>query len=186
MKKNNIVLIGFMGCGKSSVGRKLAGALFYEFADTDAMIEEAYGKTISEMFETDGEEYFRNAETELLKKLSTEAEGLILATGGGMPMREENAELLRKIGTVVFLEAKIETILERLQNDTGRPLADGEDREARLRPLYERRLPVYKAAAEYCLDTEGKSFYAIIEEIKSIAEKQRKDRGGRDNEDFSD
>ena len=65
MKKNNIVLIGFMGCGKSTVGKKLANALSYEFSDTDAMIEEAYGKTISEMFAEDGEEYFRNAETEL-------------------------------------------------------------------------------------------------------------------------
>lgn len=174
MKKNNIVLIGFMGCGKSTVGRKLAGALSYEFSDTDAMIEEAYGKTVSQMFAEDGEEYFRNAETELLRKLSVEAEGLVLATGGGMPMREENAALLREIGTVVFLEAKIETILERLQNDTGRPLADGEDREKRLRPLYEKRLPVYRAAADYILDTEGKSFYAIIEEIKNVAEAVKK------------
>jgi len=170
MKGKNIVLIGFMGCGKSTVGKKLAGALSYEFGDTDAMIEETYGKTISQMFAEDGEEYFRTAETELLQKLSTEAKGLVLATGGGMPMREENAALLREIGTVVFLEAKIETILERLQNDTGRPLADGEDREARLRPLYEKRLPVYRAAADYILDTEEKSFYAIIEEIKTVAE----------------
>ena len=170
MKKNNIVLIGFMGCGKSTVGKKLANAFSYDFADTDAMIEEAYGKTISEMFEEDGEEYFRNAETELLRKLSKDAEGLILATGGGMPMREENAALLREIGTVVFLETKIETILERLQNDTGRPLADGEDREKRLRPLFEKRLPGYRAAADYILDTEGKSFYAIIEEIKTVTD----------------
>lgn len=174
MKKNNIVLIGFMGCGKSTVGRKLANAFSFEFADTDAMIEEAYGKTISKMFEEDGEEYFRNAETELLRKLSTDAEGLILATGGGMPMREENAALLREIGTVVFLDAKIETILERLQNDTGRPLADGEDREKRLRPLFEKRLPVYREAADYILDTEGKSFYGMIEEIENVVGKATK------------
>ncbi len=174
MKKNNIVLIGFMGCGKSTVGRKLANAMVYEFRDTDAMIEETYGKNISKMFEEDGEEYFRNAETELLQKIAVEADGWILATGGGMPMREKNAVLLREIGTVVFLEAKIETILERLQNDTGRPLADGEEREKRLRPLYEKRLPVYRAAADYILDTEGKSFYEIIEEIKAVAGKAAK------------
>ena len=159
-----------MGCGKSTVGRKLAGAISYEFRDTDAMIEETYGKTISRMFTEDGEEFFRNAETELLRKLSEDADGLVLATGGGMPMREENREPLRKIGTVIFLEAKIETILERLQKDTGRPLADGEDREKRLRPLYEKRLPVYREAADYILNTEGKSFYAIIEEIKTALE----------------
>ncbi len=170
MKKKNIVLIGFMGCGKSTVGKKLAGALGYGFSDTDAMIEEAYGTTISAMFAEKGEEYFRNAETELLRKLSEEANGMVLATGGGMPMREENAELLRDIGTVIFLEASIETILGRLQNDTGRPLADGEDREARLRPLYEKRLPVYREAADYILDTEEKSFYGIIEEIKKAVE----------------
>lgn len=164
--KNNIILIGFMGCGKSTVGKKLANALSCDFMDTDAVIEETYGKTISKMFEEDGEAFFRNAETELLKKLEKEAERVVIATGGGMPMREENAAYLHKIGTVVFLEAKIETILERLQNDTGRPLADGEDREKRLRPLYEKRLPVYRSAADMCLDTEGKSFYGILEEIE--------------------
>ena len=170
MKKNNIVLIGFMGCGKSTIGKKLAEASGLTFQDTDAVIEATYKKSISKMFEEDGEEYFRNAETELLKKLSAEAEGLVLATGGGMPMREENAALLREIGTVVFLDTKLETILERLQNDTGRPLADGEDREKKLRPLYEKRLPVYRAAAEYILTTEEKSFETMIEEIKNVAE----------------
>ena len=168
MKKNNVILIGFMGCGKSTVGKKLADALAYEFRDTDAMIEEDYGKTISKMFEEDGEAYFRDAETELLKKLSVEADGMVLATGGGMPMREENATLLKKVGTVVFLETTIETILSRLQKDTGRPLADGEDREARLRPLFAKRLPVYRAAAEYIVNTEEKSVDVIVEEIKTV------------------
>ena len=168
MKKNNVILIGFMGCGKSTVGKKLADALAYEFRDTDAMIEEDYGKTISKMFEEDGEAYFRDAETELLKKLSVEADGMVLATGGGMPMREENATLLKKVGTVVFLETTIETILSRLQKDTGRPLADGEDREARLRPLFAKRLPVYRAVAEYSVNTEEKSVDVIVEEIKTV------------------
>ncbi|MBR2409296.1 MAG: shikimate kinase [Lachnospiraceae bacterium] len=168
MKKNNVILIGFMGCGKSTVGKKLADALAYEFRDTDAMIEEDYGKTISKMFEEDGEAYFRDAETELLKKLSVEADGMVLATGGGMPMREENATLLKKVGTVVFLETTIVTILSRLQKDTGRPLADGEDREARLRPLFAKRLPVYRAVAEYIVNTEEKSVDVIVEEIKTV------------------
>ncbi len=166
MNKKNVVLIGFMGCGKSTVGKKLANALSYSFMDTDAAIEELYGKTISQMFEEDGENFFRTAETELLKKLEKEADGVVLATGGGMPMREENAELLCKIGTVVFLETSLETILERLQNDTTRPLAAGEDRERKLCPLFEKRLPVYTAVADLCLNTEDKSFYAIIEEIE--------------------
>ena len=168
MKGRNVVLIGFMGCGKSTVGRKLANALSYEFLDTDALIEEAYGKTISRMFEEDGEAFFRDAETELLKKLEQEADGMVLATGGGMPMRKENVDLLKQIGPVVFLFAETETILTRLQKDTGRPLADGEGREQRLRALYESRLPVYEGAADLCLNTEGKSFFGIIGEIKSF------------------
>lgn len=170
MKKRSIVLIGFMGCGKSTIGRALADSLGYTFQDTDAMIEDMYKKSIAKMFAEDGEEYFRNAETELLTKLAGAADGVVLATGGGMPMREKNATLLREIGTVVFLDTKIETILERLQNDTGRPLADGEDREKKLRPLYEKRLPVYRAVAEYILATEKKSLQAVTEEIKNVAE----------------
>lgn len=173
MKGQNIVLIGFMGCGKSTVGRKLADALSYKFSDTDVLIEEAYGKTISRMFEEDGEEFFRNAETELLKKLEREADGLVLATGGGMPMKEENVALLKQIGPVVFLFTEIETILMRLQKDTGRPLADGEDREKKLRPLYEKRLPVYRKAADLCLHTEGKSFSEIIEEIEAFMQNRQ-------------
>ncbi len=173
MKKNNIILIGFMGCGKSTVGKKLAGSLHYEFMDTDTVIEETYGKKISRIFEEDGEEAFRKAETRLLERLEKEADGVVIATGGGMPMREENVRYLHKIGTVIFLKAKIETLLERLQNDTERPLAAGEDREQRLRTLYEKRLPIYEKAAEVCLDTDGKSFYGIIEEIERYTGKGR-------------
>ena len=175
MKRNNIVLIGFMGCGKSTIGKSLAEALGYDFADTDSMIEETYGKTISAMFAEEGEEYFRDAETALLKKLSGEATGLVLATGGGMPMREENGKLLREIGMVVFLETKIETILERLNKDTGRPLADGEDRERRLRPLYEKRLPVYGARADYVLVTENKSIDEVVEEIMALQKTEERE-----------
>lgn len=162
----NIILIGFMGCGKSTVGKKLANAFSYQFMDTDARIEEQSGKKIAQIFEEEGEEAFRQAETALLKQLLQEADRRVIATGGGMPMREENVAYLRKIGTVVFLEASIETILERLQNDTERPLAAGKDREKNLRTLYEKRLPVYRGAAELCVDTDGKSFYGIIQEIE--------------------
>lgn len=166
MKKENLILIGFMGCGKSTVGKKLASAFDYEFLDTDEMIEEQQGKTISDIFAEEGEEAFRKMETELILQLKREAKKKVIATGGGMPMREENRKLLREVGTVVFLEAKLETILERLKNDTARPLAAGEDKERRLRPLYEKRYPLYQTAAEVVVDTEGKSFYAIIQELE--------------------
>lgn len=166
MKKENIILVGFMGCGKSTVGKKLAGAFGYEFLDTDELIEAQQGKKISDIFAEQGEDAFRQMETDLIKQLKKEAKKKVIATGGGMPMREENRKLLREVGTVVFLEANIETILERLQNDTTRPLAAGEDREKRLRPLYEKRHPLYLDAAEVVVDTEGKSFYGIIQELE--------------------
>lgn len=166
MKKENLILIGFMGCGKSTVGKKLASAFNYEFLDTDEMIEEQQGKKISDIFAEEGENAFRQMETELILQLKREAEKKVIATGGGMPMREENRKLLREVGTVVFLEAKLETIFERLKNDTARPLAAGEDRERRLRQLYEKRYPLYQTAAEVVVDTEGKSFYAIIQELE--------------------
>ena len=156
MKKENIVLIGFMGCGKSTIGRKLANAIDYEFLDTDELIEQKTGRKISDIFASDGEEAFRQMETDLLQELSETVTGKVLATGGGMPMREENRALMRQVGTVVFLEATIETILERLANDTTRPLATGEDREKRLRLLYEKRYPLYREAAEVVVDREGK------------------------------
>jgi shikimate kinase len=165
MKKENIVLIGFMGCGKSTIGRKLANAIGYEFLDTDELIEQKTGRKISDIFASDGEEVFRQMETDLLQELSETVTGKVLATGGGMPMREENRALMRQVGTVVFLEASIKTILERLANDTTRPLAAGKDREKRLRPLYEKRYPLYREAAEVVVDTEGKSFYGILEEL---------------------
>lgn len=166
MKKENIILVGFMGCGKTTIGKKLAKAFGYEFLDTDAMIEEQQGKRISDIFAQEGEEAFRQMETELLMQLRREAVRKVIATGGGMPVREGNRRLLREVGTVVFLEAEFDTILERLQNDTTRPLAEGEDREKRLRPLYELRYPLYQEAAEVCVDTEGKSFYAMIQELE--------------------
>ncbi|MCH5272662.1 MAG: shikimate kinase [Lachnospiraceae bacterium] len=169
MKNKNVVLIGFMACGKSTVGKKLAGALRYSFLDTDALIEETCQKKISQIFAEDGEEAFRQAETAALKKLKEEVKHCVIATGGGMPLREENVRYMREIGTVFFLQADIETILGRLRDDTQRPLAAGEnrqEREERLRNLYAKRLPVYKEAAEICIDTEGKTFYGIIQEIE--------------------
>lgn len=167
MSRKNVVLIGFMGSGKSTVGRKLANALNYRFLDTDALIEERGGKTIARIFAEDGEAVFRQIETELLEELSTTCDGCVLSTGGGMPLRPENAALLKKIGLVVLLDAAPEVILERLKDDTQRPLLQGANREEKVRTLYEERLPKYRAASDCVIETENKSFYAIISEIEA-------------------
>lgn len=166
MKKTNIVLIGFMGAGKSTVGRKLAGAFDMKFLDADALIEKKYKMKISAIFAEQGEEAFRKAETDLCRQLLKHENGFVLATGGGMPLRKENAELLKQIGKVVFLYTKPDEILRRVKNDTSRPLLSGPDREEKVNALFEERLPKYLEAADYVLETEGKSFYAMIVEIQ--------------------
>lgn len=166
MKKKSIILIGFMGCGKSSLGRKLAKAFHYSFYDTDSLIEERLHKKISCIFAEEGEEFFRKEETKQLRLLSENEESFVLATGGGLPMREENVALLHSMGTVVYLSATPEMILSRLQKDTSRPLLAHTEKEERVRSLMKERHPIYLAASDYCIDTIEKSFYAIISEME--------------------
>lgn len=168
MKADNFILTGFMGSGKSTIGKKLANAFGYTFLDTDELLEKQFGKTIREVFENEGEEYFRTCETELLNNLITTCKGAVISTGGGMLMRDENVALLKKLGTVVYLDVKIETILDRLKNDTKRPLLQGSEFEQKTRMLYEQRLPKYRSSADFCLVTEEKSFYRIIKEADEI------------------
>lgn len=168
----NIILIGFMGSGKTSVGGKLARALHMRFEDTDQMLEAEFNCKISEFFEKEGEAEFRNRETALLQNLKTRLTDTVLATGGGLPLRPENAALLKQIGTVVYLKASRETTIKRLTGDTTRPLLAGGDIETKVNNLLEKRIPLYTAAADVTVLTDGKSFYEIINEI----EKQCKER----------
>lgn len=182
-KKRNIVLIGFMGSGKTSIGMKLGRAFSYEFLDSDAQIEEEQQKTINDIFAEQGETAFRDMETEFLKRLADKQEKFVLGTGGGMPMREENAAILKQIGLVVFLKAGQEELIKRLTNDTTRPLLAVSDVREKVETLYAKRLPVYEAAADYVLETDGKSFYAMIKEIEEVCFPERKRRrGGCKNE----
>ena len=182
-KKRNIVLIGFMGSGKTSIGMKLARVFSYEFLDSDCRIEEEQQKTINDIFAEQGETVFRNMETELLKRLSEKQEKFVLGTGGGMPMREENVVILKQIGFVIFLKAGQEELIKRLTNDTTRPLLAAGDIRDKVETLYAKRLPIYEAAADYILETDGKSFYEIIKEIEELCFPERKwRRGGRKNE----
>lgn len=164
--KNNIILIGFMGCGKTSIGTRLAKKLSYTFLDTDALIIEKAGQSISEIFESDGEEYFRNLETDILKELNVKTDRAVISTGGGMPMREENKELLRSLGHVIFLDASKDAILKRVEGDTKRPLLAYENKEERIQELLSIRLPFYKSCAHMVIDTSDKSFYDVINEIE--------------------
>lgn len=161
----NIILIGFMGCGKSSVGLKLSYRMRQTILDTDKEIERKEQCTISEIFAKEGETAFRDKETAYLQSLVGKVNHQIVSTGGGLPMREENRKLLKEIGTVVYLRVKPETVYERLKNDTTRPLLQGDDPMQKIRDLLGKRSPVYEAAADIIVDVDNKSFDSIIAEI---------------------
>lgn len=166
---NNIILIGFMGCGKTSVGKRLGNKLSLCFKDTDQLIEEKAGKTISEIFADEGEKNFRSMETECLKELIESREaGMVLSVGGGLPLREENRMLLRKLGTVIYLKATGETIYNRVKHDTKRPLLQGNNPRGRILDLMAARKEFYEDAAEFTICVDDKNFTQILEEIEAI------------------
>ena len=167
-KNRNIILIGYMGSGKSTVGRKAARAVEYNFLDTDALIEKEEGMTISKLFEEKGEPYFREKETETIRKLIAEPKGNIIATGGGLPMKEGNAELLKELGTVIYLKAETDTLMKRLSGDTARPLLKNGDLREKIETMLTIRGPVYEACADLVLQTDNMSFYEIICQIEKL------------------
>lgn len=163
--KHNIILIGFMGSGKSSVGIRLAERLSYQFKDTDQIIERKAGYTINQIFANHGEEHFRNLETDLLKDLILNLDKTVVSTGGGMPVREQNAKLLKELGYVVFLKATKETTLLRLRGDSTRPLLKGDDLEKKVERMLEARTPIYEKAAHKIVATDGRSIAELVELI---------------------
>ena len=136
-----------MGCGKSTVGALLAKRNGMSFIDLDDYIEKKENKTVAQIFEDNGEEYFRMLEREAVKELS-EKRGVIIAAGGGTLTFKENTDNFRKSGIIILLDIPVENIASRLQNDKTRPLLNREDKDEVMRELYNKRLPVYREAAD--------------------------------------
>lgn len=166
MRKENVILIGFMGSGKSTVGIALSYRLQCVLTDTDKMIERKEGRSISEIFASEGEAYFRQKETELLEKLKKEKGKQIFSVGGGTPLRPENRKLLRELGTVVYLKASPETVYERLRGDTTRPLLQGDDPMGKIKRLLGERGEIYREAADIIVETDRKRPARIAGEIE--------------------
>lgn len=165
-KSRNIVLIGFMGCGKSTVGIRLSWKHKMPVVDTDKLIEQNAGMRISEIFETKGEGAFRDMETDTLQKLSKQRVTRIISTGGGTPVREENRQLLKECGTVVYLRISPECVYERLKDDTVRPLLQCENPLARIRELMADRKAAYEACAHIIVDVDGLTMEQVLEQIE--------------------
>lgn len=163
--KNNIILTGFMGSGKTTVGRALAEKYGYSFIDTDAVLEERAGCSISEIFERYGEAFFRNMETDLLKEICGSTTGAIISTGGGLPLRNENADTLKEMGYVVFLEISSSEVIKRLAGDMNRPLLAGDKRDEKVSDLLTYRNPIYRSASDITISVSGRSVDDIVKTI---------------------
>lgn len=168
----NLVLIGFMGCGKSTVGVRLAQALQQTFLDTDSYIEDRQNTDITRLFAEKGEDFFRDLETACLKELLGEKQERVIATGGGIVIRPENRVLLKQLGTVIFLKVSPQTVYERLMHDRTRPLLQGENPLAKIEKLLEDRSGYYEEAAQFVIEADNKSVQELTEEIKEMIEKR--------------
>lgn len=163
--QDNVVLIGFMGCGKSTMGKRLSYRMRYVLEDTDRLIESKAGMSISEIFARQGEETFRRMETQVLESLVEQGGQRVYSVGGGTPIRAVNRPLLKKLGTVVYLRIRPETVYERLKNDVTRPLLQGEDPMGKIRRLMEQRESAYVETADVILDVDEMAAEQIAESI---------------------
>jgi shikimate kinase len=168
-KATNIVLVGPMGSGKTSVGRRLACVLKRDFFDSDFEIVARTGVAIDHIFDVEGEEGFRNRETSMLADLC-EISNIVIATGGGIVIKPKNRELLKHNGFVVYLSSSVEQLVNRTARSKSRPLLErSTNREQTIKDILEARESFYQEVADIVIDTTGKKLYVIINEItKSI------------------
>ena len=159
----NIVLAGFMGTGKTAVGRELARKLGMRLVELDEEIEKAEGMTINEVFSRFGEPCFRDRETEMVKKFAGH-DNVVISTGGGVVLREENMKALRESGVIVCLKATPETILKRTSASGERPLLNVDDPLKKIRDLLDYRQPFYDKA-DIIIETDSLSPAEIADEI---------------------
>ncbi|MBQ0000144.1 MAG: chorismate mutase [Clostridiales bacterium] len=161
---SNIVLIGFMGCGKTTISKTLKKMFAMEVIEMDQVIAEQEGMSIPEIFEIHGEEYFRNAETKLLIDMQ-DRKNVVISCGGGTAMRDVNVAEMKKNGKVVLLTAEPETVLERVKNSHDRPLLENNKTVEFIAELMNKRRAKYEAAADIIIHTDNKSAFQICEEI---------------------
>ncbi len=159
-----IFLVGPMGAGKTTVGRRLAKALGLEFVDSDQAIVERTGASIPLIFDIEGEDGFRRREAQMLEEL-TARDNVVVATGGGAVLREANRRLLKERGTVIYLRARLDDLLARTARDRNRPLLQTDDPRATLARLLEEREPLYREVADLVITTGKGGVQRVVKEI---------------------
>jgi shikimate kinase len=160
----NLVLVGFMGSGKSSVGREIARRCDLRFLDTDSVIRQKYGKSIPEIFAIHGESAFRDEEHQVLLRLRG-ARHLVIATGGGIVLQSRNRLILRSIGPVIWLTADEEVIWDRVSRNPNRPLLHTVDPRSTIRNLMQVRYPLYREAADIIVETSSLTHQEVATRI---------------------
>ncbi|MGQ0658655.1 MAG: shikimate kinase AroK [Chromatiales bacterium] len=164
-ESGSLFLVGPMGAGKSTVGRHLARGLQKAFVDSDRVIEERTGASISLIFEIEGEAGFRQRESQVIAEL-TRRRDIILATGGGAVLHEENRHCLTERGFVIYLRAPLDLLVERTTRDRNRPLLANADPRQRLRSLLEEREPLYREVADLIIDTSHHTVGQVVTLIR--------------------
>lgn len=161
---DNIILVGPMGAGKTTVGRQLASRLDFQFVDTDHLIEEKSGADIPWIFDVEGEAGFRSRETAALESLRG-GHRRIIATGGGIVVTPHNHPLIKQLGQVIYLSASIDQLWSRTCKDKKRPLLQVDDPKTRIVELVEERDPLYRSLADYVIETDGRSSRWVVQHI---------------------
>ncbi|HTF95911.1 MAG TPA: shikimate kinase AroK [Cellvibrio sp.] len=167
MRKSLVFLVGPMGAGKSTIGRLLSSELAFNFRDSDRVIEERTGADIPWIFDMEGEEGFRERETAVLQELVKEA-NTVVATGGGIVLREQNRQLMKAAGFVCYLTASIDQLVERTARDKKRPLLQVENPRQKIIDLLTLRDPLYQVAADFVVNTDRRSPKSVAQEIASL------------------
>ena len=168
---HNIFFVGLMGAGKTTMGKLLAKHLAKAFYDTDHEIEKRTGVKIPVIFELEGEAGFRKRETAIIKEL-TQLQNIVMATGGGAIIADENRALLQNNGTVIYLRANVNELWYRMRNDKHRPLLQNVDIRAKLEQLYAERNPLYTQTAHLIFDTGNQPVAHVLSQIeKSLTQK---------------
>lgn len=163
---NHVIVIGFMGSGKTRVGKQLSRDLGLPFVDLEKLIVKKMNLSVREIFQKFGEPFFRALETMAVKELINDKERKVISLGSGLPLQEQNQKYLKDLGTVIYLKGSFETLKKRLEGSSKDPLLDGDDRDEKIKKLLKQRDPAYQKFADLEVVTGVKPFEDLIREIE--------------------